>query len=64
MYPWLIASASGQRKYTVSDDSSDEEEDEDEDEDEALTIDNSLKVWRAPGRSEWYSYPATATTEE
>ncbi|KAI8140179.1 WD40-repeat-containing domain protein [Fennellomyces sp. T-0311] len=59
MYPWLIASASGQRKYNISyDDSSDEEEEEDE-----QTIDNSLKVWRAPGRSEWYSYPAATTAE-
>ncbi|KAI9496871.1 WD40-repeat-containing domain protein [Zychaea mexicana] len=68
MYPWLIASASGQRKYSAAagnDDSSDESSDDDDEDDkddntqhkDSNSIDNSLKLWRVPGHSEWYSYP-------
>ncbi|KAI7856565.1 WD40-repeat-containing domain protein [Circinella umbellata] len=63
MYPWLIASASGQRKYTIDEDNSSDDDDEDNDKD-SLPIDNSLKVWRIPGHTEWFSYPTAATTEK
>ena len=63
MYPWLIASASGQRKYTIDeDDSSDDDEEEDNDKD-SLPIDNSLKIWRVPGHTELFSYPTTITAD-
>ncbi|KAI9275935.1 WD40-repeat-containing domain protein [Phascolomyces articulosus] len=68
MYPWLIASASGQRKYTIDDEesSSDEEEEENDKERDSVenTIDNSLKIWRVPGHTEWYTYPTTTIETE
>jgi len=55
----MLASCSGQRKFNLgmneSDDQSDDEDD-DEDDDEQLSIDNSLKLWHVPGT--WETYDA------
>ncbi|KAI8050045.1 WD40-repeat-containing domain protein [Thamnidium elegans] len=51
VYP-VIATCSGQRKFTLpQDDSSDEDMDE-----EKAIIDNTLKTWRVPGQYQWYAY--------
>lgn len=55
VYPWLIASTSGQRKFEVDDDDTNSEDDT-----SMTAVDNSLKVWRVCGRSEWYTYDASA----
>ncbi|RUS26712.1 WD40-repeat-containing domain protein, partial [Jimgerdemannia flammicorona] len=67
-YP-LLASCSGQRKYTLPDESdSDTETDSDDSDDSrmreddrgavsplpAMSTDNSLKIWRLPGGYAWY----------
>jgi hypothetical protein len=46
----LIATCSGQRKFSIPNDSEDEDEEEEE------VIDNTLKVWRMTGQYEWFSY--------
>lgn len=62
VYP-VIATCSGQRKFTSPvDDSSSDDEDEREDDKmseikEELIIDNTIKTWRVPGQYEWYAYP-------
>lgn len=67
VYPFLLATCSGQRKFNIgleSDDSdvSDNENNNnnDREEDEKIykkesSIDNSLKLWNLKGNYEWYS---------
>lgn len=54
VYP-VIASCSGQRKFSLPDNSSSEDEDT-MDLDDQVIIDNTLKHWRVPGQYEWYPY--------
>ncbi|KAI7889516.1 WD40-repeat-containing domain protein [Mucor mucedo] len=56
VYP-VIASCSGQRKFVLPQDESDESDD---DEDEQV-IDNTLKVWRVSGQYQWYTYDVEST---
>ncbi|KAI8364078.1 WD40-repeat-containing domain protein [Blakeslea trispora] len=56
VYP-VIATCSGQRKFDVSFDDSDESEQEEE-----TVIDNTLKNWRVSGQYEWYTYEQTLDT--
>ncbi|KAI8335696.1 WD40-repeat-containing domain protein [Chlamydoabsidia padenii] len=50
LYPSVIASCSGQRKFMT-----DLSSDEDTSENRAHTIDNSLNIWQLSGQYEWYS---------
>lgn len=60
VYP-VIATCSGQRKFALPKDSSDEEDEEDEEDmDKDVIIDNTIKTWRVPGQYEWYAYPLQA----
>lgn len=54
LYPSVMASCSGQRKF-LSDLSSDNETSHSTD-----IIDNTLKVWQLPGQYEWYSMESQA----
>ncbi|SAL95021.1 hypothetical protein [Absidia glauca] len=54
LYPSVMASCSGQRKFTA-DLSSDDDTSHSTD-----IIDNSLKVWQLPGQYEWYSMESQA----
>lgn len=57
MYPWLLATCSGQRKFDLVDSDSDSDDDDDEPQDHV--IDNSLCIWQVPGTPEWYSFEAS-----
>ncbi|KAI9260309.1 WD40-repeat-containing domain protein [Helicostylum pulchrum] len=60
VYP-VIATCSGQRKFTLPQDSSDEDEDMDE---EKVIIDNTLKTWRVPGEYQWYMYESAPVVDD
>ncbi|CAO3670891.1 unnamed protein product [Umbelopsis ramanniana] len=54
VYP-LLASCSGQRKFSIGNDESDDDDEVDGDDDQdQLQIDNSLKLWHLPGS--WITY--------
>jgi hypothetical protein len=54
VYP-LLASCSGQRKFSIRNDESDDDDEVDGDDDQdQLQIDNSLKLWHLPGS--WITY--------
>lgn len=59
MYPWLLATCSGQRKFDLVDSDSDSDSDDDDDDPQDHVIDNSLCIWQVPGTPEWYSFEAS-----
>ncbi|CDH57186.1 telomerase cajal body protein 1-like [Lichtheimia corymbifera JMRC:FSU:9682] len=59
MYPWLLATCSGQRKFELDDSDSDSGDGDDNDRQEQV-VDNSLSIWQVPGTPEWYSLEASS----
>lgn len=54
VYPHLLATSSGQRKYAPCYSSDEDDSDEEE------TIDNTLRLWRLPGHYEVHTYDIDA----
>lgn len=59
VYPWLLATCSGQRKFELDDSDSDSDDGDDNDRQEQV-VDNSLSIWQVPGTPEWYSLEASS----
>ncbi|KAL1926903.1 hypothetical protein VTP01DRAFT_5233 [Rhizomucor pusillus] len=55
VYPWLLASASGQRKYFVADGQDSDDTDRSVEQEQ---IDNSLKIWHLQGQTQYYTLDA------
>ncbi|KAI8371379.1 WD40-repeat-containing domain protein [Radiomyces spectabilis] len=67
VYPY-IASTSGQRKFTVPEESSSDDSDDEDgqmsDMQQDVVIDNTLKIWQVQGQYAWYPYETDTFVEE
>ena len=60
MYPWLLATCSGQRKFELVDSDTDSDDDNDDKDPQEHIIDKSLNLWQVPGTLEWHSLEAAS----
>ncbi|KAI9302484.1 WD40-repeat-containing domain protein [Cunninghamella echinulata] len=77
IYPFLLATCSGQRKFRVGLESDDSEEEEEKEDDcnnsnnnnnigfkKEDSIDNTLSIWHMKGNYEWYSIDNASSTDQ